>query len=167
QYIFQRRVSKPTESSFHDESSYDVLRQSDSEEESEKVALGAKKGGQAEGQAGPDPDAQAKDQTGSDAGAQAEDQTGSDAGAQAEGQDGSNPDETSEGQAGLNLDETSEGQVGPDPGDAEAKVQSITSHVVYAGSDHEHMDLNVADVSPQPSTEQLDEGFTATTYPKV
>nr|GFB67655.1 hypothetical protein [Tanacetum cinerariifolium] len=39
--------------------------------------------------------------------------------------------------------------------------------VVYAGSDREHMDLDVADVSPQPSTEQLDEGFTATVYPNV
>nr|GFD31457.1 hypothetical protein [Tanacetum cinerariifolium] len=29
------------------------------------------------------------------------------------------------------------------------------------------MDLNVAHVSPQPSTEQLDEGFTATVYPNV
>nr|GEW82960.1 hypothetical protein [Tanacetum cinerariifolium] len=81
--------------------------------------------------------------------------TGSDAGAQDEGQAGSNPDETSEGQAG------------PDPGDAGAKEQSIPSHVVHAGSDCEHMDLDVADVSPQPSTEKLDEGFTATVYPKV
>nr|GFC26246.1 hypothetical protein [Tanacetum cinerariifolium] len=51
-------------------------------------------------------------------------------------------------------------QAGPDPGDAEAKVQSILSLVVHAGSNREHMDLDVADVSPQPSTEQLDEGFT-------
>nr|GFB24566.1 hypothetical protein [Tanacetum cinerariifolium] len=43
QYILQRRVSEPTESSFHDESPYDVLGQSDSEEESEMVALGAKR----------------------------------------------------------------------------------------------------------------------------
>nr|GEY45680.1 histone deacetylase 14 [Tanacetum cinerariifolium] len=147
QYIFQRRVSEPTGSSGHDESPYALLGQSDSEEESEKVVLGAEEGGQDEGQAGPDPDAQAKDQTGSDvdaqakdhtgsdAGAQAKDQTGSDAGAQAEGQAGSNPDETSEGQARSNTDETFEGQAGPNPGDAEAK--------------------------------QLDEGFTATAYPKV
>nr|GEU39010.1 integrase, catalytic region, zinc finger, CCHC-type, peptidase aspartic, catalytic [Tanacetum cinerariifolium] len=33
--------------------------------------------------------------------------------------------------------------------------------------DREHMDLDVADVSPQPPPEQLDEGFTATAYPKV
>nr|GEW26969.1 hypothetical protein [Tanacetum cinerariifolium] len=50
------------------------------------------------------------------------------------------------------------GQARPDPGNARAEVQSIPSHVVYAGSDREHMDLDVADVSPQPSTEQLDEG---------
>nr|GEZ89767.1 hypothetical protein [Tanacetum cinerariifolium] len=31
----------------------------------------------------------------------------------------------------------------------------------------EHIDLDVADVSPQPSTEQLDEVFTATVYPNV
>nr|GEV35532.1 monodehydroascorbate reductase [Tanacetum cinerariifolium] len=155
QYIFQRRVSEPNGSSGHDESPYALLRQSDNEKESEKVVLGAEEGGQDEGQAGLDPDAQV------------EDQTGSDAGVQAEGQPGSNPDETSEGQAGSNPDETSKGQAGPDPGDAEAKVQSISSHVVHAGSDREHMDLDVDDVSPQPSTEQLDEGFTATVYPNV
>nr|GEW57863.1 reverse transcriptase domain-containing protein [Tanacetum cinerariifolium] len=124
---------------------YQPLPESDNEKESERVVLGAKKGGQDEGQAGPDLDAQA------------EDQTGSDAGAQAKGQIGSNPDETSKGQAGSNPDETTKGQAGPDPSDAEAKVQSISSPVVHAGSDREHMDLDVADVSPQPSTEQLDE----------
>nr|GFC12155.1 histone deacetylase 14 [Tanacetum cinerariifolium] len=82
QYIFQRRVSEPIGSSGHDESPYALLGQSDKEEESEKVVLGAEEGGQDEGQAGPDPDVQA------------EDHTGSDAGAQAEGQAGSNPDET-------------------------------------------------------------------------
>nr|GEU45168.1 hypothetical protein [Tanacetum cinerariifolium] len=81
--------------------------------------------------------------------------TGSDAGAQDEGQAGSNPDENSEGQAG------------PNPSNAGADVQSIPSPVVHAGSDREHMDLDFADVSPQPSTEQLDEGFTATAYLKV
>nr|GEZ35225.1 hypothetical protein [Tanacetum cinerariifolium] len=123
-----------------DQVAHDLLN---SEEESEKIILGAEKGGQDEGQAGPDPDAQA------------EDQTGSDAGAQAKGQAGSNPDETSEGQAGL------------DPSNAEARVQSTSSLMVHAGSDHEHMDLDVANVSPIPSTEQLDEGFTATVYPNV
>nr|GFA55233.1 hypothetical protein [Tanacetum cinerariifolium] len=116
QYIFERYVSEPTESFGHDESSYALLGQSDSKEESDKVVLGADEGGQDESQAGPNPD---------------------------------------------------EGQAGPDPGDAGAKVQSIPSPVVHAGSNREHMDLDVADISPQPSTEQLDEGFTATVYPKV
>nr|GEV33885.1 histone deacetylase 14 [Tanacetum cinerariifolium] len=115
QYIFQRRVFKPTGSSGHDESPYALLGQSDSEEESKKVVLRAKEGGQDEGQTGPDPDAQAEDQTGSDAGAQAEDQTGSDTSAQANDQVGSDA-------AGSNPDETSEGLARPDPGDAEAKV---------------------------------------------
>nr|GEZ33513.1 hypothetical protein [Tanacetum cinerariifolium] len=81
QYIFQRRVSEPTGSSKHDESPYALLGQSDSEEESEKVVLGAEEGCQYGGQAGPDPETQAKNQIGSDGGAQAEDQTGLDAGA--------------------------------------------------------------------------------------
>nr|GFB23730.1 hypothetical protein [Tanacetum cinerariifolium] len=55
QYIFQRHVSKPTGSSRHDESPYALLGQSDNEEESKKVVLGADEGGQVEGQAGPDP----------------------------------------------------------------------------------------------------------------
>nr|GEX92600.1 hypothetical protein [Tanacetum cinerariifolium] len=125
------------------------------DDESEKVVLGVEKGSQDEGQAGPDPNAQAKGQTGSDTGAQAE------------GQAGSNPDETSEGQAGSNPDEISEGQAGPDPGNAEARVQSTSSPVVHAGSAHEHMDIDVANVSLQPSTEQLYEGFTATIYSNV
>nr|GFD36646.1 hypothetical protein [Tanacetum cinerariifolium] len=62
--------------------------------------------------------------------------------------------------------EQPEGQTGPDPGNAETS-QSIPSHVVHAGSDREHMDLDVADVSPPPPPEQMDEGFTATAYLKV
>nr|GEZ13731.1 integrase, catalytic region, zinc finger, CCHC-type, peptidase aspartic, catalytic [Tanacetum cinerariifolium] len=143
QYIFQRRVSEPTGSFRHDESPYALLGQSNNKEESEKVVLRAEEGSQDEAQAGPDPDAQAEDQTGSDTGDQAE------------------------GQARSNPDETSKGQAGPDPGDAEAKVQSISSPMVHARSDHEYMDLDVADVSPQPSTEQLDEGLTATVYPNI
>nr|GEW19364.1 hypothetical protein [Tanacetum cinerariifolium] len=91
QYIFQRHVSEPTGSSGHDESPYDLLEQSDSEEELEKVVLEVDEGGQDKGQARPNP------------GVQAEDQTGTDAGAQDEGQAGSNPDETFEGQAGQTL----------------------------------------------------------------
>nr|GFA44643.1 hypothetical protein [Tanacetum cinerariifolium] len=108
--------------------------QSDSNEESKKVVLGATTGCNDEDQAGSDPGAQAKGQTGTDAGT------------------------LDEGQAGLNPDEMSEGHAGPDPGNAGDEEQSIPSHVVHAGSDREHMDLDVADILPQPFTEQLDEG---------
>nr|GEX07112.1 monodehydroascorbate reductase [Tanacetum cinerariifolium] len=46
-----------------------------------------------------------------------------------------------------------EGQAGPNP---DAKDEDL-----------EHMDLDVADVSIQPHPEKIDEGFTATAYPKV
>nr|GEY11419.1 hypothetical protein [Tanacetum cinerariifolium] len=52
QYIFQRCIFEPTGSSEHDESPYDLLGQSDSEEESEKVVLRVDEGGQDKGQAG-------------------------------------------------------------------------------------------------------------------
>nr|GEV29156.1 hypothetical protein [Tanacetum cinerariifolium] len=58
-------------------------------------------------------------------------------------------------------------KTGPDPGNAGDDVQSIPSPVVHARSDRKHRDLDVADVSPQPSVEQLDEGFTAMAYLKV
>nr|GEU88704.1 retrovirus-related Pol polyprotein from transposon TNT 1-94 [Tanacetum cinerariifolium] len=95
-----------------------------------------------------------------------EDVSGTDAGVQGEGQAGPNFDAKDEGQAGSNLDEQAEGQDGPNPGDAKAS-QPLPSPVVHAGSDLQHMDLDVADVSTQPSPEQMDEGFTATAYPKV
>nr|GEU71988.1 hypothetical protein [Tanacetum cinerariifolium] len=119
QYIFQRRVSEPTASSFLDVSPYEVLGQLDSKEESKKIVLGVEKSSQEEGQAG------------------------------------SNPDESSEGQAG------------PDPGNAEARVQSTSSPMVHAGSDREHIDTDVANVSLQPSTEQLYKVFTTIIYPNV
>nr|GFD36970.1 hypothetical protein [Tanacetum cinerariifolium] len=53
------------------------------------------------------------------------------------------------------------------PGNAEARVQSTSSPVVHAGSDREHIDIDVANVSLQPSTEQLYEGFTAMIYPNI
>nr|GEW94483.1 hypothetical protein [Tanacetum cinerariifolium] len=68
QYIFQRRISKPAGSSLHDDSPYAVLGQSDSEEESKKVMLGATEGGNDEDQVRPNPGAQAEGQTGTDAG---------------------------------------------------------------------------------------------------
>nr|GEU92549.1 RNA-directed DNA polymerase, eukaryota, reverse transcriptase zinc-binding domain protein [Tanacetum cinerariifolium] len=78
-------------------------------------------------------------------------------GGQDEDQDGPDPDAQAKDQTGLDADSSG----------AEAKVQSILSPVVHAGSDREHMDLDIANVSPQPSTEQLDEGFTATVYLNV
>nr|GFB81473.1 hypothetical protein [Tanacetum cinerariifolium] len=143
-YIFQRRTSIPTGSSGHNESSslYAELGLTKSEEESKEDMPGADTGGQGEGRAGPD------------LGAQAKGQAGPDSGAQDEGQDGSNPDEQPESHAG------------PDPGNAKTS-QPMPSHVVYAGLDHEHMDLDVADVLTQPPPEQIDEGFTSTAYPKV
>nr|GEU72100.1 copia protein [Tanacetum cinerariifolium] len=82
---------------------------------------------------------------------------GADEGGQGEGQAGPDPGAQAEDQTGSDAD----------PGNAEADVHSILSPVVHARSDREHMDLDVADVSPQPTMEQLDEGFTATAYPKV
>nr|GEU84457.1 histone deacetylase 14 [Tanacetum cinerariifolium] len=89
-----------------------------------------------------------------------EDVLGINAGVQGEGQVGPNLDAQDEDQAGPNPDEQVEGQAGPNPGDAEAS-QPLPSPVVHAGSDFEHMDLNVEDVSTQPHPEQMDEGFTA------
>nr|GEU51261.1 hypothetical protein [Tanacetum cinerariifolium] len=64
-----------------------------------------------------------------------------------------------EGQAGPDPSAQAKGQARPDPGPGNAKEsQPIPSLVVHAGSDHEHMDLDVADVSPQPPPEQMDEG---------
>nr|GEU32897.1 integrase, catalytic region, zinc finger, CCHC-type, peptidase aspartic, catalytic [Tanacetum cinerariifolium] len=79
------------------------------------------------------------------------------AGVQGEGQAGPNPDAQDEGQAGQNPDEQAKGQAGPNPDDAEAS-QPLPSHIVHAGSDLEHMDLDVADVSTQPHPEQIVEG---------
>nr|GEX43614.1 histone deacetylase 14 [Tanacetum cinerariifolium] len=79
---------------------------------------------------------------------------------------GLDPGAQDEGQAGSNPDEQAKGQARPDPGNAKVS-QPLPSPVVHAGSDLEHMDLDVADVSTQPPPEQIDEGFTATAYPKV
>ncbi|GJS90617.1 hypothetical protein Tco_0773253 [Tanacetum coccineum] len=71
-----------------------------------------------------------------------------------------------EGQAGPNPGEHDEGQAGPNPGDAAAS-QPPSSHVVHAGPDLEHMDLEASDTSIQPNPEQMDEEFTTTAYPNV
>nr|GEX53705.1 retrovirus-related Pol polyprotein from transposon TNT 1-94 [Tanacetum cinerariifolium] len=71
-----------------------------------------------------------------------------------------------EGQAGPNPGEQDKGQARPNPGDAAAS-QPQSSHVVHAGPNLKHMDLEATDVSTQPYPEQMDEGFTATAYPNV
>nr|GEV32740.1 hypothetical protein [Tanacetum cinerariifolium] len=86
---------------------------------------------------------------------------GLDPGAQAKGQVGPNPSAQDEGQAGSNPDEQAEGQAGPNPGNVE-ESQHMPSLVVHAGSDREHMDLDVVDVSSQPPPEQMDEGSSGT-----
>nr|GEW46592.1 E-beta-farnesene synthase [Tanacetum cinerariifolium] len=87
-----------------------------------------------------------------------EDVSGADAGVQGEGQAGPDLGAQDEGRAGSNSDEQAEGKAGPDPGNVEAS-QPMPSPVVHAGSDREHMDLDVADVSTQPPPEQMDEGY--------
>nr|GEY13565.1 histone deacetylase 14 [Tanacetum cinerariifolium] len=94
-----------------------------------------------------------------------EDVPGIDAGVPDEGQAGPNPGDQDKGQAGPNPDEQDEGQVGPNPGDV-ATSQPLPSLVVHAGPNLEHMDLEVTDASTQPHPEQMDEGFTATAYPR-
>nr|GEV34741.1 histone deacetylase 14 [Tanacetum cinerariifolium] len=81
-----------------------------------------------------------------------EDVLGIDAGVQGKGQAGLNPDDQDEGQAGPNPNEQAKGQAGPNPGDVEAS-QPLLSPVVHAGSDLEHIDLDVADISTQPHPE--------------
>ncbi|GKG42799.1 hypothetical protein Tco_0477097 [Tanacetum coccineum] len=71
-----------------------------------------------------------------------------------------------EGQAGPNPGEQDEGQAGPNPDDAAAS-QPSSSHVVHAGPNLKHMDLESSDTSIQPNPEQMDEEFTTTAYPNV
>ncbi|GKA27111.1 hypothetical protein Tco_0713279 [Tanacetum coccineum] len=66
----------------------------------------------------------------------------------------------------MNAEAQEEGQGGTNPSDAGVS-QTPSSHVVHAGPNLDHMDLGIAEASSQPNTEQMDEEFTATTYPKV
>ncbi|GJX12694.1 hypothetical protein Tco_0204452 [Tanacetum coccineum] len=70
------------------------------------------------------------------------------------------------GQAGPNPGEHDEGQAGPNPSEAAAS-QPPSSHVVHAGPNLEHMDLEAFDTSIQPNPEQMDEEFTTTAYLNV
>ncbi|GKD72362.1 hypothetical protein Tco_1330644, partial [Tanacetum coccineum] len=66
----------------------------------------------------------------------------------------------------MNVQGQEEGQGGTNPGDAGVS-QTPSSHVVHAGPNLDHMDLGIAEASSQPNTEQMDDEFTATAYPKV
>ncbi|GJX28340.1 hypothetical protein Tco_0236419 [Tanacetum coccineum] len=77
-----------------------------------------------------------------------------------------NPGEQDEGQARPNPGTLDEGQAGSNPGDT-AGSQPPPSHVVHAGPNLEHMDLETTDASTQHKPEQMDEGFTTTAYPNV
>nr|GEV30432.1 retrovirus-related Pol polyprotein from transposon TNT 1-94 [Tanacetum cinerariifolium] len=79
---------------------------------------------------------------------------------------GPDPYAQDKGQAGSNPDEQAEGQARPDPSNVE-ESHTMPSPMVHARSDLEHMDLDVADVSSHPPPDKMDEGFTATAYPKV
>ncbi|GJY55423.1 hypothetical protein Tco_0454538 [Tanacetum coccineum] len=66
----------------------------------------------------------------------------------------------------MNAQGQEEGQGRTNPGDA-GMSQTPSSHVVHAGPNLDHMDLGIAEASSQPNTEQMDDKFTATAYPKV
>ncbi|GKB83505.1 hypothetical protein Tco_0950400 [Tanacetum coccineum] len=73
---------------------------------------------------------------------------------------------TREGQAGSDPGKLVEGQAGSNPSvAADSRIQP--SHVVHAGPNLEHMNLEVSDTSPQPNPEQMDEEFTIMAYPNV
>ncbi|GJT16562.1 hypothetical protein Tco_0875268 [Tanacetum coccineum] len=94
-------------------------------------------------------------------------ETESDNEASREGQAGSDPGKQVEDQAGSDPGKQVEGQAGSDPGVA-ADSQIQPSHVVHAGPNLEHMNLEVSDTSPQPNLEQMDmkmKNSQPTTYP--
>ncbi|GJT11055.1 retrovirus-related pol polyprotein from transposon TNT 1-94 [Tanacetum coccineum] len=62
----------------------------------------------------------------------------------------------------IHVGDHDEGQAGPNP---ESQPQS--SHVVHAGPNLEHMDLEATDASTQQNPEQMDEESTTTAYPNV
>ncbi|GJZ31544.1 hypothetical protein Tco_0576591 [Tanacetum coccineum] len=62
-----------------------------------------------------------------------------------------------EGQVGPNPGEQYEGQAGPNPDTLDEESQPQPSHVVHAGPNLEHMDLESTDASTQQNPEQIDE----------
>ncbi|GKE40650.1 hypothetical protein Tco_1464055, partial [Tanacetum coccineum] len=88
------------------------------------------------------------------------------AGDQDEGYDGPNPGKPDEGQARPNPGEQDNGQAGTNPGDA-VESQPQPSHMVHAGPNLEHMDLETTDALTKKNPDQMDEEFTKTAYPNV
>ncbi|GJX84758.1 retrovirus-related pol polyprotein from transposon TNT 1-94 [Tanacetum coccineum] len=87
-------------------------------------------------------------------------------GVQDEGQARPNPGIQDEGQARPNPGIQDEGRAGPNPDD-ETEPQPLSTPIVHAGPNLEHTDVEATDDSNQPHPKQMDEGFTATAYPKV
>ncbi|GKD67378.1 hypothetical protein Tco_1309486, partial [Tanacetum coccineum] len=71
-----------------------------------------------------------------------------------------------EGLAGPDPGVQDEGQAGPNPGDI-AEPQPQSTPAVHVGPNLERTDVEGTETSSQPHSEQMDEGFTATTYPQV
>ncbi|GJS95418.1 retrovirus-related pol polyprotein from transposon TNT 1-94, partial [Tanacetum coccineum] len=66
----------------------------------------------------------------------------------------------------INTGDQDEGQAGPNPGDA-AESQPQSSHVVLAGPNLEHVDLEATDASNQQKPKQMNEEFITIAYPNV
>nr|GEX19929.1 hypothetical protein [Tanacetum cinerariifolium] len=77
-----------------------------------------------------------------------------------------NAGDQDKGRAGPNPGKHDESQAGSNPGDA-AESQPQSSHMVHAGPNLEHMDLEATDASTQQNYKQMDEEFTTTAYPNV
>nr|GEU41920.1 retrovirus-related Pol polyprotein from transposon TNT 1-94 [Tanacetum cinerariifolium] len=67
------------------------------------------------------------------------------------------------GQAGPNPGEQNKGQDGSNPGD-DVESQPQSSHVVHAGPNLKHMDLEGTDALTQQNPKKMDEEFTLTAY---
>ncbi|GJR62566.1 retrovirus-related pol polyprotein from transposon TNT 1-94 [Tanacetum coccineum] len=77
-----------------------------------------------------------------------------------------NTGDQDKGQARPNPGKQDECQAGSNPGNA-AEFQPQMSHVVHAGPNRKHMDLEIIDALTQQNTEQMDEEFTTTAYLNV
>ncbi|GKE59626.1 hypothetical protein Tco_1498811 [Tanacetum coccineum] len=71
-----------------------------------------------------------------------------------------------EGQAGPNPGIQDEGQDGPNPGN-DTVSQTLSTPGVHARPNLEHTDAEAANATSQPQPGQMDEEFTATTYPNI